>query len=105
MPRGKFQIVLLAMALLFANAWCVAQCAVTPAPCHLPPCHRHHQSAKPCASSVVVEAANAVPHSPLAEIAALPSWEIRPGVPSRIAAPPAEAVSPPPPLIATPIRA
>jgi len=105
MARGKFQIVLLAMALLFANAWCVAQCAVMPAPSHVPPCHRHHQTAKPCASSVVVEAANAVPHSPLAVIAALPSWPTFPHVEGRLTAPPAEAVSPPPPLIATPIRA
>ncbi len=102
---AKFQIALLAVALLFANAWCVAQCAVTPTPCHVPPCHRHQQSVKPCASPVVVEAANAVPHSPLAVIGALPSWESSPDAPWRIAAPPAETVSPPPPLISTPIRA
>ncbi len=105
MLRGKFQIVLLAVALLFANAWCVAQCAVTPTPCHVPPCHRQHQTVKPCASPVVVEAANAVPHSPLAVVADLPSWEFRPDAQWRITAPPAEAVSPPPPRISTPIRA
>jgi hypothetical protein len=105
MARGKFQIVLLAVALLFANTWCVAQCAVTPTPCHVPPCHRHHQTAKPCASSVVAEAANALPHSPLAVVAAWTPLEFRPDVQWLNITPPAEAVSPPPPLISKPIRA
>jgi hypothetical protein len=105
MLRGKFQIALLAVALLFANAWCLAQCAVTPTPCHVPPCHRQHQTVKPCASSVVVEAANAVPHSPLGVVSAVPSWESSPDVQRWKTAPPAVAVSPPPPVISTPIRA
>jgi hypothetical protein len=100
MPRGRFQIVVLAVALLFANAWCVAQCVITPSPSHVPPCHRHHQSVKACASTVAVEAANAVPHAPTVTVS-----EVQTTVCSRTAETPAHDLSPPPPLVSTPMRA
>jgi hypothetical protein len=105
MPRRRVQIVVLAVTLLFANAWCVAQCAVTPTPANVAPCHRHHQSVKSCASSVMVETANAISQSPPGVVAMGPALEFHPAAPAQMTDPPRQDLSPPPPLFSTPIRA
>ena len=104
MPRARY-IVLLAIVLLFANTWCVAQCAVTPAPGHLPPCHRQHQTVKPCASPVLVEAPHPPVPSPLALLGPAPHPSAGPVATTRRLDPPAALVSPPAPPIPTPLRA
>ncbi len=104
MPRGRFQLVVLAVLLLFANCWCVAQCIVTPVPGHLPPCHRQHQTVKLCASTVGVEAETLSFTPPIVAVALV----ALPGDPSISAAPadlPDRDISPPPPLVSTPILA
>jgi hypothetical protein len=104
MPRAR-HIVLLAIVLLFANTWCVAQCAVAPSPSHLPPCHRQHQTVKPCASPVLVEAPHPPAPSPLAVLGPAPQAPADPVVSTRLLDPPAALVSPPAPPIPTPLRA
>lgn len=105
MSRSRIQLVVLAVALLFANCWCAAQCAVTPSPAHLPPCHKHHQTAKLCAPAVAVETAAIVFPSPFAAAATLPAMPDFSELPVRQPLAQAHDVSPPPPLIAHPILA
>jgi hypothetical protein len=104
MPRAR-HIVLLAIVLLFANTWCVAQCSIAPAPGHLPPCHRQHQTVKPCATPVLVEAPHSPAPSPLALLGVAPQAAVDPVVSTRQLDPPPAFVSPPAPPIATPLRA
>lgn len=105
MSRSRIQLVVLAVALLFANCWCAAQCTVTPSPAHLPPCHKHHQAAKLCAPAIAVETAAAIFPSPLAAIAIVPALPDFSGAPVGQSIAHARDLSPPPPLISTPILA
>jgi len=104
MPRAR-HIVLLALVLLFANTWCVAQCSIAPDPGHLPPCHRQHQTVKPCATPVLVEAPHPPAPSPLALLGPAPQSAADPVLTQRPLDPPAALVSPPAPRIPTPLRA
>ncbi|HWC96082.1 MAG TPA: hypothetical protein VG456_05020 [Candidatus Sulfopaludibacter sp.] len=102
MPRTRVTV-LLAITLLFTNAWCVAQCSVTPTPDHVPPCHRQHQSVKPCAQPVLVEAPHPAAPTPLAVLGPAPAGLILMST-SRAAESPEHPVSPPHPRVSTPLR-
>jgi hypothetical protein len=75
----RCQLVLLALILVCANAWCAAQCIITPCqdPAKLPPCHRQRQAAKLCAApAFLVQARTGAAPLPAQPLALLPAPSI-----------------------------
>ena len=98
----RVHIVVLAVTLLFANAWCVAQCNLSAPQVHHPPCHKHVKTA--CTSSVLVEAASITTQHAPAAIALLPHMDLLPPTRWCAAQPFAPDTSPPTPIISCPLR-